>query len=119
MGKESFRHWQRNLVCTIGTIMKRTTNYLLILTILVMVGGCTTYSVTRTLPDGTHLEVSVKSTRNFEQPQVHYERTGKDAKFDFGAASATNSWESIVGGVLQGFMTGAIVPAQTQPITEE
>jgi len=70
--------------------------------------GCTTYDINRKA--NGDITVRVVTTRNFEQPQLHYERIGQNAVFDFGASSTSNSFENIIGGILQGFMTGAIVP---------
>jgi hypothetical protein len=74
--------------------------------ILALLTGCTMYDVKRTAPDGSSVEVSVRSTRSFEQPQLSYRRRGSlEAEFNFGAANATDStsviWQALINGTLQ------------------
>ena len=62
------------------------------LLMLMLLSGCmTTYTISKTMTDGSQVDVIVKSFREFEQPQVHYARMGEDVTFDFGAASATTA----------------------------
>ena len=62
------------------------------LILLLLLPGCmTTYSISKIMPDGSNIVVEVKSFREFEQPQVHYNRTDDAVTFDFGAASATTA----------------------------
>jgi hypothetical protein len=66
-------------------------------------GGCTIYEVSRMAPDGSSLTVKVKSSRDFEQPQLHYARAPGTAEFDFGAESAVtrrSPIESSIAGVI-------------------
>jgi len=62
---------------------------------MLTLGGCTSYTVKKG-PDGT-TTVMVRSTRDLEQPEVHYSRTGADATFDFKAASVDNNTDAFVG----------------------
>ena len=48
--------------------------------------------------DGT-VDVSIKSTRSFEAPQLRYEREGKDAEFTFKAANADNNTDAFMGAI--------------------
>jgi len=69
------------------------------------------YSVERIAPDGSTIVVNVKSTRSFEQPDLHYSRDGQAAEFDFKAAGADNNTDAIVGmfaPLIQGLVTGTI-----------
>ena len=59
--------------------------------VLISTGCMTTYSISKIMPDGSNIVVEVKSFREFEQPQVHYNRTDDAVTFDFGAASATTA----------------------------
>lgn len=89
---------------------------LLILT-LIFLNGCTMYSVERTAPDGSSIVVNVKSTRSFEQPDLHYEREGQNAAFDFKAASVNDGTAEIIGmfaPLINGLATGTI-KAQESP----
>ena len=61
--------------------------------ILILLQGCTTYDVKRA-PDGS-VEVKVKSTRDLDQPELHYLRTGEDAEFDFKAAGVDNNIDAM------------------------
>ena len=66
------------------------------LALMLTLGGCMTkYSITKNMQDGSTVTVTVQSFREFEQPQVHYSRTGEDVVFDFGAASATTATSPI------------------------
>jgi len=59
--------------------------------LLLLLSGCTMYTVEKTATDGSTIRVTVQSTRSFEQPNLHYQRTGNDAVFDFTAANADNN----------------------------
>jgi hypothetical protein len=62
------------------------------LLMLLLLPGCmTTYSISKIMPDGSNIVVEVQSFREFEQPQVHYNRTDDAVTFDFGAASSTTA----------------------------
>jgi hypothetical protein len=76
---------------------------ILILTIILL-SGCTTYTVTKTMPDGSSVDVKVVSSREFTQPELHYVRVGNDAEFHFGAESVTTYDPSaeIISGILSG-----------------
>ena len=56
------------------------------LTLMVLLSGCTIYKV-HSIP-GKETKVSVYSSRNFVAPDLNYERSGDDAKFNFGAESS-------------------------------
>lgn len=74
----------RNLIAVLLVIL-----YCLV---LLAFGGCTTYEVQKGMADcPTCTFVKVRSTREFQTPNLHYERTGQDAVFDFSADSVTNS----------------------------
>ena len=77
---------------------------LLLAALVLTMGGCmTTYSIEKQTPDGT-ITVLVSSFREFEQPQVHYNKTADSVTFDFGAESATTAVspiEQAVGDVLR------------------
>ena len=68
-----------------------------LLVILFLLSGCTTYSVHKVAPGGIETTVKIASTRSFEQPDMHYSRTGNDAVLDFSAASVDNNTEAFVG----------------------
>jgi hypothetical protein len=76
---------------------------ILLIGLMFIMSGCTTYSVQKQLPDGSYTNVDIKSTRSFETPALHYERVGEDAKFDFSAQSVDNNVDSYLG-VFQGMM---------------
>jgi len=77
---------------------------------LVVVGGCmTTYTINKNMVDGSSVSVTVKSFREFEQPQVHYVREGENVTFDFGAESATTGTSPIEEAIADGFRAGTIV----------
>jgi hypothetical protein len=71
---------------------------------LLSIAGCTTYTVTKTMADGSTMDVKVVSSREFAQPELHYIRTGSDAEFHFGAESVTTYDPSaeIISGILSG-----------------
>ena len=48
--------------------------------------GCTMYKVKSTAPGGKEISVLVMSSRQFEAPDLEYERQGADAKFKIGRA---------------------------------
>ena len=70
--------------------------------------GCTTYEIRKISPDGSSVEVLVKSSRNFEQPSVHFSREGEDVEFDFGASSATTRTSPIENAFGDAIRTGAL-----------
>jgi len=72
---------------------------LIALLVIIFLSGCTMYSVEKVLPDGSSTNVYIKSTRSFEQPDLHYAREGSDAVFDFKAAGADNNTAAIMGAV--------------------
>jgi hypothetical protein len=78
---------------------------LLLLVLIILSGGCMTkYTIEKINSDGTGITVTVQSYREFEQPQVHYNRTSDQVIFDFGAESATTAQspvEQAVGDVLR------------------
>jgi len=79
--------------------------------LVLLLSGCTMYSVEKIAPDGSSTIVSVKSTRSFDQPDLRYTRTGADATFDFKAAGADNNSDAIIGlfaPILQGIVNGTI-----------
>jgi hypothetical protein len=69
----------------------------LLLIAIMLLPSCTMYSVEKVMPDGSSTKVYIKSTRSFEQPNLHYARQGTDATFDFQAANADNNTAAIVG----------------------
>jgi len=77
--------------------MKKLLMLLTIFAMMVMFNGCTMYSVEKQMPDGSFTNVNVKSTRSFEQPDLHYTREGNDATFDFQAAGADNNTDAFMG----------------------
>ncbi len=82
----------------------------LIIVMAFVLNACTHYGVHR-MPDGT-IDISVWSTRSFEQPDLKYTRTGKDATFDFKAAGVDNNTDAIVGmfaPIIQAIIAGKIV----------
>jgi len=68
----------------------------LLLIAIMLLPSCTMYSVEKVMPDGSSTKVYIKSTRSFEQPNLHYER-GDGTTFDFQAANADNNTTAIVG----------------------
>jgi len=89
---------------------------LLIILAAVLLSGCTTYKVTRVNPDGSSIDVSVRSSRSFEAPELRYTRTGQDATFDFGAASVQDGTAAMVG--MFGQVFDAIVNGQLVPVPD-
>lgn len=73
----------------------------------IMLGGCTMYTVEKEMGDGIKTTVKIRSTRDLEQPEVHYVRGAVDtedyAKFDFSAASVDNNTDAFMG-MFQGMM---------------
>ncbi len=89
---------------------------LMIVLLAIVLAGCTHYGVHRTT-EGV-IDISVWSTRSFEQPDMSYTRTGKDATFDFKAAGVDNNTDAIVGmfaPIIQAILTGSIVVAPLIP----
>lgn len=89
---------------------------ILLLSLLIVLSGCTRYVIERPTPDGI-FKVSVMSSRSFDQPDLHYTRTGSDATFDFKAASANDGAAEIVGifaPIIAGLMNGTIQVTQTE-----
>lgn len=74
---------------------------LIMIAAIFVLGGCTMYTVKKEADGST--EVMIKSTRDLEQPEVHYARVGDDATFDFKAASVDNNTEAMLG-MFQGMM---------------
>lgn len=61
------------------------------LALMLLLSGCMTKYEIHKHPDGS-VDVLVQSFREFDQPQVHYQRgPGNEATFDFGAAAATTA----------------------------
>jgi len=69
----------------------------ILICMIVLLSGCTTYSVEKQSPSQGYTKVTVKSTRSFEQPDLSYTRTGSDATLNFSAASADNNTDVIFG----------------------
>ena len=74
---------------------------LLLVLFIVLISGCTTYSIKKD-PSG-YTEVHVSSTRDLEEPQVDYKREGEDAEFHFSATSVDNNTEDFLS-LFQGMM---------------
>ena len=79
---------------------------ILIIMLAVLLSSCTIYKVKSIAPDGKTVDVKVYSSREFQQPNLHYEREGNDAVFDFGAESVTTY--DPYSAILQGILSGAI-----------
>jgi len=62
--------------------------------ILLTMTACTTYVVEKRMPDGSYTVVKVRSSRDLEQPNLHYLREGDKASFDFEAANVDNNTEA-------------------------
>lgn len=77
--------------------------YILIIVLALFATSCTMYTVEKNLGDGISTTVKVRSTRDLEQPEVHYVREGEDARFDFTAASIDNNTDAFLG-MFQGMM---------------
>ena len=90
-----------------------------ILYLMVLLGGCTTYEVQKGMVDcPTCTFVKVRSTREFETPNLHYQREGEDAVFDFSADSVTNApspLEAIGTVAISEMMKRYFPPASEQP----
>ena len=69
---------------------------LMIILILFLAQGCTTYSVQKQSPDGSYTTVRVSSTRSFEAPDLHYKRLD-GTEFNFSAANADNNTDAFIG----------------------
>ena len=61
-----------------------------------LIQGCTTYGIQKGFDENgkPYTNVKIKSTRDIEEPEVHYERKGDDANFDFSASSVDNNTDS-------------------------
>ena len=70
-------------------------------TLIIFLSACTTYDVKRD-SEGI-VQVTVKSTRSFDAPDLHYRRDDSGVEFDFSAASADANIDSFVG-MFQGMM---------------
>jgi len=78
--------------------------------LMLALGGCMTkYSISKQMQDGSSVIVTVQSFREFEQPQVHDQRTGDGVTFDFGAESATTATSPIEEAFADGIRAGAVV----------
>lgn len=69
---------------------------------VMLLSACTTYDVKRD-SEGI-VRVTVKSTRSFEAPDLHYKRDGDGVEFDFSAANADNNTDAFLGmfnGIMQ------------------
>ena len=88
--------------------------------LILLLSSCTSYSIEKGVSNGEPFtNVRVKSTRDLEQPTLHYQRTGADATFDFSAASVDNNTDAFVGmfqGMLQMMMQ--MMAAQPTPNTD-
>jgi hypothetical protein len=63
---------------------------------IVLLSGCTIYTVEKIAADGSTTTVKVRSSREFQQPDLHYSRNGTDAEFDFKAQSATSDYTDMM-----------------------
>ena len=72
---------------------------LLTIVAILFLSGCTTYSIEKSMPDGSSTVVHIKSTRSFEQPDLSYAREGSNATFDFKAANADNNTDAFMGAI--------------------
>lgn len=93
----------------------KTIGQLIFLLLLLVLQGCTMYTIERTMTDGSTVKVDIKSNRSFEQPNVHYERKGDDAVFDFGAAAATDSTSALINALLSGAVQ-IVTPPRPVPL---
>jgi PBP1b-binding outer membrane lipoprotein LpoB len=82
------------------------------LILLLLLSGCTMYSVEKVAPDGSSTVVHIKSTRSFETPNLHYAREGQDAVFDFSADSVDNNTAAYMGMIAQLMQMLAAKPVQ-------
>ena len=78
----------------------------------ILLSGCTMYTVEKVAPDGSSTSIYVKSTRSFETPNLHYEREGADAVFDFSADSVDNNTAAMMGMIAQLMQMLAAKPVQ-------
>ena len=80
---------------------------LISLLFVILLSSCTIYKVKSVAPDGKQIDVKVYSSREFQQPNLHYAREGNDAEFNFGAESATtyDPYSKIIEGILMGTIT--------------
>jgi hypothetical protein len=88
---------------------------LIIVLFAILLSSCTTYKVKKEIDPNTGIsstEIKVKSTRDLEEPELHYERIGNDAVFDFSAASVDNNSEAFLNAF--GSMMQIL---QAQPVT--
>ena len=94
---------------------------LLIVLIIIFMSGCTKYVIEKTAPDGSTTVVNVSSTRDLEQPNLHYQRTGNDAVFDFSAAGVDNNADTFMSamtgvmGMMMQMMEGMMMKMSTMP----
>lgn len=83
--------------------------------VIIFLSACTTYDVKRD-SEGI-VQVTVKSTRSFEAPDLHYKRDDSGVEFDFSAANADNNTDAFVGmfggimALMQQMMQTMMVPA--------
>ena len=89
-------HWRKEQSPKTERGIHRTIKTLITLLAILFLSGCTMYSVEKVLPDGSSTKVYIKSTRSFEQPNLHYER-GDGTTFDFQAANADNNTDAFIG----------------------
>lgn len=90
----------------------------LLLGLILLLQGCTSYTIQRGVQGCAEcVSVKVLSWREFEQPQVHYSRTGQDAEFNFGAASAVTAspLEAIGATVVQQLLERYLPPPVENP----
>jgi hypothetical protein len=77
---------------------------LLLVMTFALLAGCTQYTISKRMADGSTVDVKVVSSREFVSPEIHYKRVGDNAEFDFGAESVTTYDPSaeIISGILSG-----------------
>ncbi len=81
--------------------------------ILLALAGCmTTYSIEKRTADNSSIVVTVKSFREFEQPQIHYHRSEDVVTFDFGAESATTARSPIEEAMAEVLVNGGTIAAK-------
>jgi len=90
---------------------------LLIALLAFSVCSCTTYTIDKQNGDGTSTLVKVRSTRDLEQPEIHYAREGTDAEFDFKAAGVDNNTDAYLG-MFQGMMQMMMEMMMRTPVPE-